>query len=89
LIPKVKTAVPIVDPSEPVEPTPSCKYCVKNGVCLIVRTVKGLGEQFTKEEKSTQMGPKVEAPFDYLKFSEICNEYIPSFHTAFVPKLKE
>jgi hypothetical protein len=51
--------------------------------------VKGLGEQFTKEEKSTQMGPKVEAPFDYLKFSEICNEYIPSFHTAFVPKLKE
>lgn len=63
---EIKTKIPIDEPR-------SCKICSKNGVCLIVRTLKGLAGQF--EDQTA----KVKAPFDVYDFAKICEEYAPTF----------
>jgi hypothetical protein len=69
---EIKTKVPIDEPR-------SCKSCSKNGVCLIIRTLKGLAGQF---EDPTA---KSKAPFDVYDFAKICDEY-QSVYVQALPK---
>jgi hypothetical protein len=73
---EIKTKVPIDEPR-------SCKSCSKNGVCLIVRTLKGLAGQF--EDPTT----KSKAPFDVYDFAKICEEYAPGFQAMPVRSISE
>jgi len=69
---EIKTKLPIEEPR-------SCKTCSKNGVCLIVRTLKGLAAQFEDPVAKTK------APFDVYDFAKICAEY-QSVYVQALPK---
>lgn len=72
---KIETKVPIDEPR-------SCRNCSKNGVCLIVRTLKGLAGQFENEGD----GPaKAKAPFEVYDFAKICEEF-QSVYVQALPK---
>lgn len=63
-----------MDPGGTGNPPASCKVCVKNSVCLIVRTLKGLQGQFEDPGK-----PDAKAPFDPTDFAKICAEFVPAY----------
>ena len=63
-----------MDAGETENPPASCKVCVKNSVCLIVRTLKGLQGQFEDPGK-----PDAKAPFDPTDFAKICSEFVPAY----------
>lgn len=61
----IKTAVPASTPE------PSCKICVKADVCVILRALKGLADQFGALEGKSL------APFRPEAFAMICSEFLP------------
>lgn len=65
---RIKTAVP---PSE-LKTEPSCRLCVKNGVCVILRALKGLADQFGQTANGAS-----QPPFKPEDFAKICAEFLP------------
>ena len=63
---EIKTKIPIDEPA-------NCSHCAKNDVCLIARTLKGLGEQFKDADG------KAKPPFDPLRFALVCEGFLPPF----------
>lgn len=62
---RIRTVLP---PEE--GPKRTCGKCGSVGVCLIVRTLKGLEQQFVDAEDKNS-----KAPFKHQDFAQICSEF--------------